>query len=203
MVYISFMELLPQGLKGLPSQGTGVFLFFLGILTTILIDKVSPEMSHEEAPDFDKKLYSIGWLSLFAITLHNLPEGVAIFSLAYQESEVSLPVMLAMAIHNVPEGLAISAPIYFATKSKKKAIFLGLFSGLMEPVAGIAGYFLLRNFLGIYFFQYTFCFISGIMVFLAIDQLLPEARKTLDHHKVGYAFIAGMAIMALSLLVIG
>ena len=201
MIYISFMELLPQGLKNLPHQYIGVALFFIGIFTTILIDKVSPDMSHE-GEGFDQRLYSIGWVSLLAITLHNLPEGVAIFSVAYQDTNLSIPIIIAMAIHNIPEGLAISAPLYFATGNKTKAIMLGLFSGLMEPIAGIGGYFLLKDFIGSYYFQYTFCFISGIMVFLAIDQLLPEARKNLDHHTAGYSFIAGMIIMAITILIL-
>jgi ZIP family zinc transporter len=91
-------------------------------------------------------------------------------------------------------------PIYYATDSKKKAFVYSFLSGLAEPVGALIGYFILRNFLNDLVFGALFAVVAGIMVFISFDQLLPAAEEYGEHHLAIYGLIAGMAVMALSLL---
>jgi zinc transporter, ZIP family len=198
MIYLSFMEILPKGLAHLKSHNVspfiGVLSFLLGIALIIIIDRFTAQYGHKQ-----ENLSKIGFLSLILITIHNIPEGISVYSVAKEELSMSLPLLLAIGLHNLPEGIIISVPIYAATKNKLKTFFYTALAALSEPIGGISGYYVMKSIFNDLTLGLIFCFISGIMVFLSVDQLLPEARENGDHHKVGYAFILGMAFMAISL----
>jgi ZIP family zinc transporter len=107
---------------------------------------------------------------------------------------------VAIAIHNVPEGIAVSVPLYYATGSKKRAFYLSFLSGLSEPVGALVGYLLLSSVFNDVVFGILFASVAGIMVFISLDELLPTAEKYGEHHIAIYGVIAGMVVMALSLL---
>ena len=115
-----------------------------------------------------------------------------------------ISIALAVAIHNIPEGIAIAVPVYHATCNKKKAFLYALLSGLAEPLGAIIGFILLLrlNVLNDAMFGFIFAIVAGIMVFISLDELLPAAEKYGEHHTAIYGLISGMAIMALSLLVL-
>jgi ZIP family zinc transporter len=113
---------------------------------------------------------------------------------------LGISIAVAIAIHNIPEGLAVSVPIYYATVSKKKAFVLSFLSGLSEPVGAIIGYFFLRWFFTESVLGFIFAAVAGIMVFISLDELLPTAEEYGEHHVAIYGLIAGMAVMALSLV---
>ena len=135
-----------------------------------------------------------------AIAIHNFPEGIATFIAGLQDSTIAIPIAIAIAIHNIPEGIAVSAPIYYATGDKKKAFKYSFISGLAEPVGAIIGYVLLSPFLNDTLFGVVFGIVAGIMVFISIDELLPAAREYGEHHLSIYGLIAGMFIMAISIV---
>ena len=112
----------------------------------------------------------------------------------------SILLVLAITIHNIPEGIAVSVPLYYATGSKKRAFGLSFLSGLAEPVGALIGYFLLLRFMNDAVFGLIFAGVAGIMVFISLDELLPTAEKYGEHHLAIYGLVAGMAVMALSLL---
>jgi ZIP family zinc transporter len=105
-----------------------------------------------------------------------------------------------VAVHNIPEGIAVAVPIYFATGSRKKAFLYSFASGFAEPVGALIGYLLIMNIFSDMTFGVLFAMVAGIMVFISFDQLLPAARTYGKHHVSVYALVAGMAVMALSLL---
>ena len=109
---------------------------------------------------------------------------------------------LAVALHNIPEGIAVSVPIFFATGSRKKAFKLSFLSGLSEPLGAIIGFFLIYTFIGInsVILGVLFALVAGIMVFISLDELLPTAKEYGAHHLSIYGLVAGMALMAFSLL---
>ena len=113
---------------------------------------------------------------------------------------LGVSIAVAIAIHNIPEGLAVSAPIFYATKSRKKAFVLSFMSGLAEPVGALVGYFLLRPFFNETTFGIIFAAVSGIMVYISLDELLPTAEEYGEHHLAIGGVIAGMIVMAVSLL---
>ena len=98
--------------------------------------------------------------------------------------------------------MAVSAPVYFATKSRKKAFWLSLLSGMAEPVGAFIGYFLLRRWFNDITFGFVFAAVAGIMVYISLDELLPTAEEYGEHHVAITGVIAGMAVMALSLVLL-
>lgn len=142
----------------------------------------------------------MGVFSALAIGIHNFPEGLATFMGGLSDPTLGISIAVAIAIHNIPEGLAVSAPIYYATKSRKKAFILSFLSGLAEPVGALIGYFLLKEFFNEITFGLVFAGVAGIMVYISLDELLPTAEEYGEHHLAIGGLIAGMLIMAVSLL---
>lgn len=219
MIYVSFVEILPEAQETLAeyfhsSTGSWVTLmaFFGGMLLVTLIDKLVPsyENPHElhdvsemsEEIRKNAQLRRLGVLSAIAIAVHNFPEGIATFMAAYSDIELGLPIAVAVAIHNIPEGIAVAVPIYFATKSRKKAFRLSFLSGLSEPIAAFLTYLVLMPFLNELIMGIVFAAVAGIMIFISLDELLPAAEKYGEHHLSIYGLLAGMMIMAISLLII-
>jgi zinc transporter, ZIP family len=141
----------------------------------------------------------VGILAALAITAHNLPEGLATFFATLDDPLVGLPLAAAIAIHNIPEGVSIAIPIYFATGSKRKALMATVLSALAEPVGAIVGYLVLAPFLSPTVFGVVFGMIAGAMVFLALDELLPAAKRYARGHETVYGMVLGMAVLAASL----
>lgn len=184
MLYVSFMEILPEALKKLESTlgdearatWTMMAAFFAGIAIIAIIDRLVPEEinPHEPATTEEearrKRLMKTGMFTAFAL-----------------------------AIHNFPEGIAVAVPLRSATGSRKKAFWWATLSGLAEPLGALIGFALLMPFIGPMTFGISFAVIAGIMVFISLDELLPTAEETGEHHCAIYGLIAGMAVMAVSL----
>lgn len=213
MVYISFVELLPEGLNGLEEAGNanpdlwGAVAFFAGIALIALIDRFVPEeINPHEEPHASgvtrARMRSVGVLSAVAIAIHNFPEGFATFAVALADPAMALPLAVAIAIHNIPEGITVAVPLREATGSKWKAAGWATLSGLAEPLGAVIGFALLRPFLGPETLGYTFAAIAGVMVFVSLDKLLPTAIETGRHHTAIYGMVGGMAVMAASLLML-
>lgn len=217
MVYVSFVEILQKAREALvPGFGEKlaacytVLAFFGGVLLIGLIDRLipSPENPHEirKVEDMAKgnnknpRLVRMGMFTALAIAIHNFPEGIATFMAGLSDTSIAIPIAVAIAIHNIPEGIAVSVPISYGTGSKKRGFFLSFLSGLAEPVGALMAWFILMPFLNDTLFGFIFAGVAGIMVFISIDELLPTAREYGLHHHSVYGFVAGMAIMALSLL---
>lgn len=220
MIYISFVELFAgaqDALVNIYGTRTGnwytVLAFFAGILLIAVIDKFVPSYENpHEFPDEeeklqdklkklkDAKLLRVGLFTALSLGIHNFPEGMATFISALKDVSLGLPIAIAIAIHNIPEGIAVSVPVYYATGSRKKAFTYSFLSGLSEPVGALVGYFVLMPIINDLVFGVLFALIAGIMVFISLDQLLPAAHAYGKHHHAIYGLIAGMVIMALSLL---
>lgn len=229
MIYVSFVEILNDSFNTLKLQfgdklGSlyAVLAFFGGILFTLLIDMLVPEKEnpHEvrsfesenkediiEAKELHKndpnnsKMMRVGYITAIVIAIHNFPEGMVTFLAGLKEISVALPIAFAIALHNIPEGISVSVPIFYATGSKRKAFWLSFLSGLAEPVGAVVGYLILLPFLSDTLFGIIFGVIAGIMVYISLDELLPAAEEYGKHHQAIFGLIAGMAIMAFSLLI--
>ncbi|MCD8184931.1 MAG: zinc transporter ZupT [Rikenellaceae bacterium] len=219
MVYVSFVELFngAQGnLSGIYGdrigQGIAVAAFFLGICIAALIDKAVPsrENPHEmrsvedmnRKPADKAKLMRTGLITALAITVHNFPEGMATFAATLDNPELGVAIAVAIAIHNIPEGIAVSVPIFYATGDRKKAFLWSFLSGMTEPVGALIGWLILMPFMSALMMNCVLAAVGGIMVFISFDELLPAAREYGEHHVSIYGLIAGMAIMAVSLILL-
>lgn len=222
MLYVSFMEIFPHALAELEGrQYIGLIAFFGGMLLVGAIDKFIPheenphefmsEEAEEEAAEHlekdddslrKKRLMRVGLLTALALALHNFPEGMASFVAALEDVNLGITIAIAIAIHNIPEGIAVSMPIYYATGSRKKAFFYSFLSGVVEPVGAIVGYLLLMPFIDPTVMAILLAGVSGIMVFISLDQLLPAAEEYGEHHISIYGVMIGMAIMGVSLMLL-
>lgn len=238
MIYISFMEILPNSMREFAkiydsknAEFIGLIAFFVGILLTALIDKFIPSdlNPHEPKDSLDelkfcplpshneprptyhpgisslglKRLKRTGIITAFAITLHNFPEGFATFISSIESLSFGLVIAVAVALHNIPEGLAVSLPIYHATNDKKRAFAYSCLSGLAEPIGAIIGAIILMPFINDSVMAIVFGVVAGIMVFISFDELLPAARSYDKAHDSLYGLVGGMAVMAISLILLG
>jgi len=222
MIYISFMEIFPQA-NSVISTVHGVktaaiwtsAAFFGGILIIAIIDYLVPESANpheihkiEEMDDKSARkkakshLMKIGTISAIGIAIHNFPEGMATFIVASGNAALGIPMAVAVAIHNIPEGIAVAIPIYYATGDRKKAFYLSFLTGLSEPVGAVIGYGLLMPFMNEFVFAVILGVVAGIMIFISLDELLPAAEKYGEHHLTTYGLIGGMAVMAVSLILL-
>lgn len=150
----------------------------------------------------DRKIFRVGLITALVLFIHNFPEGMVTFLSGLEELQLAIPITVAIAIHNIPEGISVSVPIYYATGNKRFAFWISFFSGLAEPVGGLLGYLVLAPFLNDTVCGVIFAFIAGIMVFISLDELLPAAEKYGKHHLAIYGLIAGMLVMAASLILL-
>ena len=218
MIYVSMIEIFVKARYSLSvSYGDKmgyvltVVSFFAGIAVIALIDKLIPsyenphEMNVEQkikdsTDEQKKKLMRMGMFSALAIGIHNFPEGLATFMSGLTNPTLGVSIAVAIAIHNIPEGLAVSAPIFYATKSRKKAFVWSFLSGLAEPIGALIGYFVLRSIFNEATFGVIFASVAGIMVYISLDELLPTAEEYGEHHLAIGGLIVGMFIMAVSLV---
>jgi len=224
MIYVSFAEILSESFEYLESAFQSGYTiatlsFFAGIILIALIDKI---FTHDDDvadlinPKSDKSnrislssvdqrdLKRTGVMSWVAVSVHNLPEGLVTFMAAMYDPALGIAIAIAITIHNIPEGIAVAAPIYYSTGSKTKAFRASVAAGLTEPLGAVIAWLLLQNIFGDMdgLFGITFAVAAGIMVFVAIHQLLPTAQKYGKHHVVMRWLFAGMAVMAVSLIVL-
>lgn len=222
MIYVSLIEIFVKAKDSLVSylgekEGywVTVLSFFGGMLLIALIDKFIPSKDNphdvKSVEDVqavgkenleEQQLLKVGLFSAIAITIHNFPEGIATFMSAIQEPSVGVAIAIAIAIHNIPEGIAVAVPIFFATGNRKKAFKLSFFSGLSEPIGALLAFLVLLPFLNDLMFGMIFAAVAGIMVFISLDELLPAAKKYDETHLSIYGLVAGMFIMAVSLILL-
>jgi len=219
MIYVSMIEIFPKAretLEAVYGASTGYWyttiFFFVGILVMALIDKLVPnaenphelhdEQSLTEEERKKGELLRMGTFSAVAIAIHNFPEGLATFISALDDPTLGVSIAIAIAIHNIPEGIAVSVPIQYSTGSRRKAFKYSFLSGLAEPLGAIVGFTILRPFLSETLFGIIFAIVAGIMVYISFDELLPMAEKYAEHHIAIWGLIGGMAVMALSLLLL-
>lgn len=157
------------------------------------------KIKHDKAKA-NNKLLRMGVFAALAIAIHNFPEGMATFISSLQEATIAIPITVAIALHNIPEGIAVSVPIFYATGNRKKAFVYSFLSGLSEPVGALIGYLILMPVLNDTVMGVVFGMVAGIMVFISLDELLPSAREYGEHHLAIYGTVAGMILMAVSLL---
>jgi len=222
MIYIALGELLEDADSVLFSEyGTlGSILcscaFFGGMLLIAAIDRLIPDDGfvkrqsassgksvNHSAADCAPEVMRTGLMAALAMAIHNFPEGLATFFSALGIPDAAPVIVAAIAIHNIPEGIAVSAPIYMATGSRTKAFMYSLMSGLTEPLGAVIGFVLLRPFLSPMLCSVLFAVTAGIMVYIAVSELIPASHRYGNPSVSIAGTVLGMAAMALSMIVLG
>jgi len=202
MIYVSFVELLPQSINNIGALKANI-AFFGGIALVMLIDFFVPHEYIAErikTDNCDKKLMTAGIFTAIGIGIHNFPEGLAVFMSALVNLKLGVALAIAIALHNIPEGIAVAMPIFYATKSRRKAFWYSFLSGFAEPAGAVIAILVLMPFLNATVLSFSLAFVAGIMVFISFDELLPLSCQSEGYHISILGVITGMAIMAASLI---
>ena len=210
MIYVSMVELYPKSMEYLEGMyGTfwgnviSTASFFGGIMLIAFIDYLIPTAEGDIGNTQKEKAVSLkkmGLLTATAIAIHNFPEGLVTFTSAYKDIGIGIMIAIAIAIHNIPEGISASLPIFFATGDRKKAFLVSFFSGITEPLGAIMGYLIMKPYLNDGLIGILFAIVSGIMMFISLEELLPMAREYEKSRLTILSVILGMLVMAITLI---
>jgi ZIP family zinc transporter len=210
MIAASFWSLLAPGIEMAEELGhtpwlTAAIGFMAGGVFMRLIDKVLPHL-HPGLAMSQREGIKTSWqrstLLVLAITLHNIPEGLAV-GVAFGAVAADLPsasiggamaLAIGIGLQNFPEGTAVSMPLRREGMSRRKSFLLGQASGLVEPVAGVLGALFVLKMQHI--LPYALCFAAGAMIFVVVEELIPESQRNTKHiDMVTMATMSGFATM--------
>lgn len=179
--------------------------FFTGGLLLFIGDKIFDKLLKKE----NKNKIKRSLMLIFSITLHNIPEGLAVGvafgSLAYgiNGATLSSAIMLAIGIglQNFPEGTAVSVPLLREGFSKKKAFFYGQLSGLVEPIAGVIGALLVIKVRTI--LPFLLAFAAGAMIYVVVQELIPESQTNKKKDLMALFTMIGFSVMMILDIALG
>lgn len=198
MICISICDLIPESLKYLNNNYVGFKLIivaflciFLGIIISYFLERIIDSVDQNS-------LYKVGILSMIVIMLHNIPEGIITFIVTKHNIYLGLSICLAIALHNIPEGISIAVPIYYATRSKIKAILYTFISAASELLGAIITSLFLVKYVNNIVIGLMLSFTAGIMLQIAINKLLPTGNYY-QKKMASIFFVIGFLFMLISL----
>lgn len=201
MLTISIIDLIPSSFNYLSNYHLLfrllliIFFFILGInLSYFISSKVDKENSNS--------LKKVGIISMLAIVLHNIPEGIITFMVSGVDFNLGIKLAFAISLHNIPEGISIAIPLYYATKKKLKTFFIVLISGFSEIFGAIICYLFLSKFVNNFIIGLVFSLIAGIMTTISLRELLPESFKYHENKILYLGFLIGSFVMIISHIII-
>ncbi|GAV85271.1 Zip domain-containing protein [Cephalotus follicularis] len=216
MLSISFLDLAHNAINSIGFL-KGNLWFYAGVLFFGVIARFIPEPTlapssdtkskkkdgDEGGKDIMKKhrrqvLFS-GVITAIGISLHNFPEGMAVFLGSMKGIRVGINLALAIALHNIPEGVAVALPVYFATQSKWKAFKLATLSGFAEPLGVVIVAYLFPSSVNPEILEGLLASVGGVMAFLTLHEMLPLAFDYAGQKQAVKAVFLGMAFMSASL----
>jgi len=190
MITLSFLELVSEAweLSGYQVATAG---FAVGAFFMFVIDLLTPHIRFAETEDGAREpaLLKTGLLIAIGISIHNIPEGVAVGAGYMHQAEFGLFIALAVALHNVPEGIATALPLCSGGLCRRDSFCTALLSGLVEPLGALAAGVILSSFS--HLIPAALAFAGGVMVFLTLDELVPTAREHGHQHFTAIGIILG------------
>ena len=207
MIAASVWSLLIPAIDMADKQGTIAWIpatigFIMGMLFLLVLDSLIPHLHIDsEKPEGVKTKLGKSTMLVLAVTLHNLPEGMAVgvtFAGALMENtEITITgafaLAIGIAIQNFPEGAIISMPLCSSGVSKQKAFVWGVMSGLVEPIGALLTIFL-TGFI-VPFLPYFLSFAAGAMIYVVVEELIPESQSG-EHTNIGTIGVAfGFTLM--------
>ncbi len=179
--------------------------FVLGGFMLYLLDKIIPHFHKIQNVEegIQNKAISENFKFFFAVTIHNIPEGLSVgfacgLALLLKDeaslaaSSAALSLAIGISIQNIPEGAAVSIPLYGDGMKRSKAFIFGMFSGIVEPLFAVVGLFLAQLSLLV---PWLLSFAAGAMIYVTLDELIPESREHGFNHLSMFAFFMGFTIM--------
>lgn len=199
MISVSIFDLIPESFIKLNRYFNIIpailimFIFFsLGVIISMLIDKYIIS---------DNEIYRVGVISMIAVIIHNIPEGIATYIASNIDIKLGLNLAISIALHNIPEGIIIALPIYYSTKSKSRAFIYTFIAGMSEFIGSLFSFIFLKDMINNLFIGIILSIIAGIMIQVSFYELIPNFIKEKSRRVVGY-FIVGFILMLLSIIII-
>jgi len=200
MITVSITDLIPSSLIGFldiyyvfPAILMTLIFIVMGIVISTLINKYIPDIKSNEINN--KGLFKVGVISMIAIILHNVPEGIATFMTSAKDISLGLSLAIAITLHNIPEGISIAVPIYYSTKSKFKALLYTFVSGMSELLGAVISYLFLSPFMNNFIMSILLSIIAGIMTSISMYELIPASLRYNDTKRTIKYFLIGSLFM--------
>ena len=204
MFIVSILDLIPEAIELFNYKSYIEILLItvfmvLGMFLSIMIDKYLPDKETSSK----HSLFRIGIISMLAIILHNIPEGIATFMATSTDISLGISLTIAIALHNIPEGVSIAVPIYYSMKSKGKALLYTFISGMSEPFGALLAFIFLKPFMNDFIMGILMSLIAGIMTHIAVFELLPTSFNYKNYKTTLLFFAIGILFMAINHFVFG
>jgi len=195
MLAATFFSLLVPAID-LGGVWVAVLGIILGAVALHLVDRFIPHFHPALGAEGPSSRLSRVWLFALAITIHNFPEGLAV-GVSFGSGYVAAGLVVAMAIglQNMPEGLAVALPLLREGYSRRRSLWYGTLTGLVEPVGGILGVALVSVFHPI--LPWALAFAAGAMIFVVSDEIIPESHRKGFEREATFGLIAGFVVMML------
>lgn len=206
MIAASVWSLLIPSIEQSSAMGKLAFIpavvgFVLGMAFLLLLDTVTPHMHIDDTVEGPKSKLSKSSMMVLAVTLHNIPEGMAVGVLyagwytgnSTISKAAAFALALGIAIQNFPEGAIISMPLHGKGISKNKAFIYGVLSGIVEPAAGALT--VIAASMVIPILPYLLSFAAGAMMYVVIEELVPEMAEGTHSNKATIFFMIGFCLM--------
>lgn len=202
MITVSFSDLIPSSYYILINNyhliltSSIIFLFIMiGFLLSTYFDEIITKKVGEN------KMLKVGIMSLIAIILHNIPEGIATFLTSNNNITLGITLALAIGLHNIPEGISIALPIFYATGSRGKALLYASIAGLSEIIGSILAYTLLQSIINDLIMGIIYAIIAGIMINISAKELLPTAYNKNKITTLKYFIIGSILMLVVHIII--
>ena len=193
MIMISIFDLIPASL---PYINGNILIFIIFISLGYLVVKILDRIFNN-----NDNLYKIGIISLIALMIHNLPEGILTFFTTYQNKKLGLAIASSIAMHNIPEGISIAVPLYYSGYKKSRVILITFLSGIVEPIGGLISFLLLKNYINDFLISILLLLVAGIMITLSIDKMLGEVSALKRPNYFWFGLILGIIICIINIII--
>lgn len=200
MISLSILDLIPASFIELNNHYdllksitiTCILFVVGGVLVYVLDKNIKVKKSN------NSNLFKLGILNMFALMLHNFPEGIATFMTSYSDLNIGISLSLAIMMHNIPEGISIAVPLYYSTGKKGRGILYTFISALAEPFGAIVAYMFLKNYINMLTISCVLIIVAGIMITISINELYPEATKYNYKTQINLGLIVGVVLVAIN-----
>jgi ZIP family zinc transporter len=193
MLAATFFSLLVPAID-LAGIWVAVFGVALGAAVLHLVDRLIPHFHPALGAEGPSSRLSQVWLFALAITIHNFPEGLAVgVSFGSGDAAAGFVVAMAIGLQNMPEGLAVALPLLREGYSRRRSLWFGTLTGLVEPVGGLLGVTLVSVFHPI--LPWALAFAAGAMLFVVSDEIIPESHRKGFEREATFGLIVGFIVM--------
>lgn len=196
MIMLSIIDLLPSSIDNFSYNYnltiSIIYSFIFFILGYIISKFFNTKIKTKN------ELYNVGLSTMLGIIIHNLPEGIVTYILSTINLKLGILFSIAIILHNIPEGIGISIPIYYSTKSKKKAFLYTFISGISEPLGAILSMIILYKYVNNFILGILLSIISGLMIYISFNELIKISKKYIKKYK--YIYFGMIFILIVELL---